>query len=65
MQTGPSCLIKKETHPLICGLHNVPVVQDRFPIDSNAPELGFITCYVCPVSREILSDPATQKKGNH
>jgi hypothetical protein len=58
---GPQCFVKEDPNLLICGIHNVPVVQGSIPIDSNAPDLGRITCYICPVSKKVLSDPATRK----
>jgi hypothetical protein len=50
------CFTKNISNPLICGVHNVAVVQRQILIDSNAPELGRITCYMCPVSRAVVRE---------
>jgi hypothetical protein len=56
---GPRCFFKKDKELLICGIHNVPLVKGSIPIDSIAPHLGRIVCYVCPISLEVLPDPVT------
>jgi hypothetical protein len=48
------CFRKEKSHPPVCGIHNVALVQRRFPIDGNAPQLGYITGYVCPVSGQVV-----------
>ena len=50
------CFRKKNSDPPVCGLHNVALVQNRISIDSNAPGLGHITCYICPVSHAVVLD---------
>jgi len=37
-------------------VHNVALVQNQISIDSNAPGLGHITCYICPVSHAVVLD---------
>jgi hypothetical protein len=53
---GSACYVKKNSNPLRCGAHDVVLVQRTFPIDQNAPSLGLVSCYVCPVSKEVVSD---------
>jgi hypothetical protein len=48
------CMQKKDSDVPICAVHNVPLKQDRISIDSNAPGLGRITCFVCPISRSVV-----------
>jgi hypothetical protein len=50
------CFQKKDSKEPVCGVHNVSLVQIRIPIDSNAPGLGRITCYVCSVSRTVIQE---------
>jgi len=54
------CFQAKDAMPPVCGVHNVPLVRDRIPIDPNNPQLGQITCYVFPVSREVVADSASR-----
>jgi hypothetical protein len=51
-----SCFKKKISDPPVCGVHNVAIAQRTISIDSNAPELGRITCYICPVSRAVVRE---------
>jgi hypothetical protein len=48
------CVQKKDSDLPICAVHNVPLKQDRISIDPNAPALGRITCYVCPISKSVV-----------
>jgi hypothetical protein len=50
------CYTKNISNPLICGVHNVAIVQRQILIDSNAPGLGRVTCYMCPVSRAVVRE---------
>jgi hypothetical protein len=52
------CFRKKSSNPPLCGFHNVALVETQLPIDLNAPYLGSITSYVCPVSRQVVEDTA-------
>jgi hypothetical protein len=49
------CFRKPNSHPPVCGIHNVELVQREVPIDENAPRLGYVTVYVCTVSRKIVA----------
>jgi hypothetical protein len=51
-----SCFKKKVSNPPVCGVHNVAIVKRQISIDSNAPELGQINCYICPVSRAVVRE---------
>jgi hypothetical protein len=53
---GPRCFRKKESNPPACGLHNVALEQKVIAIDENAPHLGRVTCFVCPVSDAVVED---------
>ena len=44
-----------------CGAHNVPLVQDMVPIDANAPWLGRIACFFCPVGRVVVEKRKGQR----
>jgi hypothetical protein len=50
------CMQKKDSNLPLCTLHNVLLKQQEVPIDSNAPSLGRITCYVCPISRSVVRE---------
>jgi hypothetical protein len=50
------CFQKTDSNTLVCGVHNVALVENRIPIDPNAPGLGRITCYVCSVSRAVVEE---------
>jgi hypothetical protein len=51
-----ACFKVKNANPPMCGVHNVKLVLSDLPIDPNAPHLGHITGYVCPVSRQLVTD---------
>lgn len=53
---GPGCFRKKESNPPACGLHNVALEQTVIAIDENAPYLGRVNCFVCPVSNSVVED---------
>ena len=50
------CFEKKVSGPPVCGVHNVPLKQSQVSIDRNAPGLGQITCFKCPVSQAVALD---------
>jgi hypothetical protein len=56
-----SCFIKKDSNPPVCGVHNVALVQYQLTIDSNAPNLGHVTCYRCPISQAVALDMKKDK----
>jgi hypothetical protein len=53
-QMSGMCFQTKDSSSPVCGVHQVPLVQDRILIDSNAPGLGRVTCYVCPVGKAVV-----------
>ena len=53
---GPQCFREKDSNPSACGVHNVALVQSTIPIDENAPYLGQVTCWICPVGGTVLQD---------
>jgi hypothetical protein len=54
------CFRQENSHPPICGIHNVALVGSRLPIDPYAPYLGRVIAYVCPVSGQVVTEVATQ-----
>jgi hypothetical protein len=50
------CFSRNDANPPVCGVHQVPVVQRQISIDPHAPELGRITCSMCPVSRAVIQE---------
>jgi len=50
------CFIKRNSYPPACAVHDAVLVRETLPIDANAPYLGQVTCYVCPVSRNVPLD---------
>lgn len=48
------CFEKRDLDRPVCGVHNVPLVQDVIPIDANAPGLGRIACSICPITRVVV-----------
>jgi hypothetical protein len=51
-----TCYIKKDSNPPVCSVHNVALVEHQILIDSNAPDLGCVICYRCPVSQAVVPD---------
>ena len=50
------CFKTKGSDPPVCGVHKVRLIEIRVPIDSNAPQLGVISCLKCPVRDVIVLD---------
>jgi glyoxylate carboligase len=50
------CMQKKDSTLPLCHMHNVPLKQQQIAIDANAPSLGRITCYMCPVSHSVVRE---------
>lgn len=50
------CFSRKESNPPFCAVHRVAVVQKQIPIDEFAPQLGRVTCSMCPVSRAVVRE---------
>jgi len=51
-----ACFMKDKSNPPMCGIHDVALVQSTLPIDPNAPHLGQVTGFVCPVSGQLVRD---------
>jgi catabolite regulation protein CreA len=47
---------KKDSNIPLCSMHNVALKQQQIAIDSNAPSLGRVTCFVCPISRSVVRE---------
>jgi hypothetical protein len=45
-------------------MHNVPLKQQQIAIDANAPALGRITCFICPVSHSIVRETRRTQSSN-
>jgi hypothetical protein len=52
------CFRKKNSNPPICGIHGIALIENQLPIDPNAPQLGYIIGYVCPVTQQVVTDTA-------
>jgi hypothetical protein len=50
------CNQKTDSNLPLCAVHNVALRQNQIAIDANAPALGRITCYVCPISRTVVRE---------
>jgi hypothetical protein len=59
---GLACYRMQNSNPPHCGVHNVPLVQHWSSEDSRTAFFGIFTFYVCPVSQEVVQDPATGKQ---
>ena len=55
-EMGPLCYREKYSDPPACGVHGVLLAESAIPIDDNAPHLGHVVCYVCPVSSTVAQD---------
>jgi hypothetical protein len=53
--TAP-CVQKTIMNVPYCAQHNVRLKQEQIPIDSNAPGLGRISCFVCPISQSVVRE---------
>jgi hypothetical protein len=51
------CFRKKDSNPPVCGVHTVVLQRNRVLIDSHAPQLGHVTCDLCPISRSVVREP--------
>jgi hypothetical protein len=51
----PCSITSRETP--ICSVHSNVLIQKQIPIDSLHPHLGTILCFVCPVSKAIVTEP--------
>jgi hypothetical protein len=50
------CFLKRNSNPPACAVHNAVLVRETLPIDPEAPYLGSVYCYVCPVTRSVPVD---------
>ena len=50
------CFLEKGSEPPMCGVHKRALVRAEIPIDAQAPQLGRIPCFRCPVSGIVLKD---------
>ena len=53
---SPQCSWKAGSDPPVCEVHDELLVQTVIPIDRNAPALGVLPCYVCPVSKDVVNE---------
>jgi hypothetical protein len=54
------CYIKKESAQLLCGVHNVRLVQKRSSKEPRLAGLGNFKYLICPVSGRVPNDAATK-----
>lgn len=50
------CNQKADSNLPLCAIHNVVLRQNQIAIDANAPSLGRITCFVCPISHSVVRE---------
>jgi hypothetical protein len=50
------CMLKSDSRVPRCAVHDVLLKKEQISIDSNAPQLGRIDCYVCPISRSVVHE---------
>jgi hypothetical protein len=55
------CVWKTNSILPVCGVHRVNLLQTAIPIDPNAPHLGMIDCYVCPIGLVILREDTIER----
>jgi hypothetical protein len=55
------CFIKKGSNPPICGVHEMELTLDQLSIDPQVPQLGRITCLICPASGIVVKDEVKRK----
>jgi hypothetical protein len=53
---GPRCFRNIDSKQPTCAVHNVPLVQTTISIDQNAPHLGGVPCFICPVSNTVVEE---------
>jgi len=41
----------------ICSVHGCVLVKKQIPIDKLLPNLGTLTCLICPVSKAVVTEP--------
>jgi hypothetical protein len=54
------CFKKKVSNGLVCGVHNVPLTQQKSSDFLETSGLGSFTFFICPVSGDVVRD--TQRK---
>jgi hypothetical protein len=50
------CFREKNSHPPICGVHNVPLMKKQSANDLASSGFGDFAFLVCPVSHEVVND---------
>jgi hypothetical protein len=50
------CFQNKGSNPPVCGVHKAALVRTQVTIDPNAPQIGQITCFRCPISRNVVQE---------
>ena len=58
---GPLCFVREDKNTPVCGIHHVKLEEREIPIDQDAPYLGRINCFVCPVSEKVVPDLPTRR----
>ena len=58
LETGMStqCSWKTNSNPPVCQVHNELLIKTTIPIDEDAPDIGVVICYVCPVSKAVVNE---------
>ncbi len=59
---GHVCFVKENSNPPLCGAPNVPLVQHQSSEDTRTAYFKIFKFYVCPVSKEVVSDPPERER---
>jgi hypothetical protein len=54
---GKPCFKARDSNPPECGVHGALLTLTTVPIDRNAPNLGMVRCLVCPLTKQVVSEP--------
>ena len=57
------CFSKKDSSPLACGVHNVPLVQKQLPNEMVGAGYRRFTYLVCPATGTVLDDQTNKPLG--
>jgi hypothetical protein len=53
---GQQCFTKTDSNPPACGVHDSLLIETTINGDELIPGLGQITCFMCPVSEQVVND---------
>jgi hypothetical protein len=53
------CYVKKGLNQPVCGLHEVPLVEQETADNPTASVFGDFAYFICPVTKQVVSGTAT------